>query len=192
MEQERVMKIIFTLGSLIVLSVVCPAAEVDLGTHGILSFAVPESWTVNSNPANSADGSPVGFAFAFKPRSQANAKCLLSLAYVKGTKLDKERIRQEVLRITKEFASQSVEKKASLRDFSLKQGYGAYCLFTDASLVGKPSKRDDYKVMGSGQVQLSEEVVGVVSIFADDAEGPEFKAMLAIINSLELKSKRAN
>ena len=55
--------------------------------------------------------------------------------------------------------------------------------------MGKPSKKDDYMVMGSGKIQLSEEVVGVVSLFADDVDGPEFKTMLAIINSVELKVK---
>lgn len=186
------MKIILTLGLIIVFSAVCPAAEVDLGTRGILSIAVPDGWTTNSKAANKPDGSPVGFALVFKPRSEANAKCLLTLAYVKKTKLDKERIRREVLRTTEEFAAQSVEKKANLKDFALKQGYGAYCVFTDASLVGKESKRDDYKVMGSGQVQLSEEVLAVVSIFAGVADGPEFNSMLAIINSLELKPKAAH
>jgi hypothetical protein len=186
------MKTILTLGFIIALPVIGYGDEADLGTRGILSFAVPDTWTANSNPAKSTDGSPVGFAFVFKPRNQANAKCLLTLAYVKKTKLDKERIRREVLRITEGFLAQSVEKKANLRDFAIKQGYGAYCIFTDASLVGKESKRDDYKVMGSGQVQLSEEVLGVVSIFADATDGPEFKSMLAIINSLDLKPKVAN
>ena len=36
------MKIIFTLGFVIVLSVVGFGADVDLGTRGILSFAVPD------------------------------------------------------------------------------------------------------------------------------------------------------
>ena len=186
------MKTIPTLGLIIALSLVGHAAEIDLGTRGILSFAVPDTWTVNSNPAKSADGSAVGFAFVFKPRNQANAKCLLTLAYIKKTKLDKERIRQELLRATTGFVAQSVEQKANLRDFAIKQGYGAYCTFTDASLVGKEPKIDDYKVMGSGQIQLSDEVIGVVSIFADAADGPEFKSMLAIINSLDLKPTAAN
>ena len=186
------MKPLLTLGLILVLSLVCCAAEIDLGARGILSFSVPDTWTVNSNPAKRTDGSPVGFAFAFKPRNQANAKCLLTLAYVKKTMLDKEKIRRELLRATQEFAAQSVEKKANLKDFTINQGYGAYCIFTDASLVGKESKRDDYKVMGSGQIQLSDEVLAVVSIFADAADGPEFKSMLAIINSLDLKPKAAN
>jgi len=187
------MKTILTFGFILVLSSVCLAADVDLGSRGILSFVVPDTWTAaNSNPAKSTDGSPVGFAFAFKPRNQANAKCLLTLAYTKKTKLDKERIRREVLRATEGFAAQSVEKKANLKDFAIKQGYGVYCIFTDASLVGKETKRDDYKVMASGQIQLSDEVLGVVSIFADAADGLEFKSMLAIINSLDLKPKAVN
>ena len=127
------MKIIFTLGFVILLSVVGFGADVDLGTRGILSFAVPDTWTVNSNPAKSAEGSAGGFAFVFKPRNPANAKCLLTLAYIKKTKLDKQRIRQELLRATTGFVAQSVEQKANLRDFAIKQGYGAYCTFTDAS-----------------------------------------------------------
>ena len=85
------MKTILTLG-FITFSIVCPAAEVDLGTHGTLSIAVPETWMLNSNAANRPDGFPVGFALAFKPRNQANAKGLLTLAYVKKTQLDKDRI----------------------------------------------------------------------------------------------------
>jgi len=184
--------ILTTLGFIIAVSIACPAAEVDLGTRGSLSFTLPETWTVNSNPADRPDGSLVGFALAFKPRNQANAKCLLTLAYVKKTPLDKERIRQEVLQATEQFAAQSVEKKANLKDFALKQGHGTYCVFTDAALVEKAPRKDDYKVMGSGKIQLSEEALGVVSIFADAADGPEFKAMLSIINSLGLEPRTDN
>lgn len=69
----------------------------------------------------------------------------------------------------------------------MESGYGAYCLFTDASMVGKKERTGDYKVMGSGQVQPSEGVVGVVSLFADEADGKDLKAMVRIINSLKVK-----
>ena len=45
--------------------------------------------------------------------------------------------------------------------------------------------------MGQGR-STQRRSLGVVSIFADDADGPEFKSMLAIINSLELKPKTGN
>ena len=76
-------------------------------------------------------------------------------------------------------------------DSSLEQGYGAYCLFTDASLVGKKAKPGDYKVMGSGVVQPADNMLGVVSLFADEADGEELKAMIKIIDSLKMKLKVA-
>lgn len=66
---------------------------------------------------------------------------------------DKEVIRKEVLRICEQFVSGSVEKKTNMKDSSLETSDGAYCLFTNASWVGKKPKPGDYKVMGSGEVQ---------------------------------------
>jgi hypothetical protein len=163
-----------------------------LGTHGTLSVSAPEDWNVNGKAVNRPDGSPIGFVFVIKPRGDANAKCLLSFAYTTNGAPNKEIIHEEVLRITKQLVPESVEKKQNLKDFSLGSGFGSYCLFTDASLVGKKAKPGDYKVMGSGQVQPANNVVGVVSLFADEAEGPEMQAMLKIINSLNVKPKDAN
>jgi len=166
-------------------------AEFDLGTHGTLSVTVPDDWSINGKAVNKPDGTPIGYAFAIKPRSDANAKCLLTFAYTTNGAPNKEFIRKEVLRICEEFVSESVEKKKNLRDFSLGTGYGAYCLFTDASLVGKKPKPGDYKVMVSGEIQPADNVVGVVSLFADEADGAELKAMIKIIDSLKVNLKDA-
>ena len=128
------------------------AAEFDLGTHGTLSVTVPDNWSINGKAANRPDGTPIGYAFAIKPRTDANAKCLLTFAYPTNGAPNKEVIRKEVLRITEQFVSGSVEQKKNLKEFSLEKGYGCYCLFTDASLVGKTPPPGDYKVMGSGEV----------------------------------------
>jgi len=170
----------------------CQGSEFDLGTHGKLSVTVPDNWSINGKAVNGRDGAPIGYAFAIKPRSDANAKCLLTFAYTTNGAPDKEVIRKEVLRICEQFVSESVEKKKNLKDFSLEKGHGAYCLFTDASLVGKKPKPGDYKVMGSGEVQPADNMLGVVSLFADNADGPELKAMIKIIDSLKVKPKDAN
>jgi len=185
------MKIHVYVCCIIFFALASQAAEFDLGTHGTLSVAVPDDWSINAKAVNSPDGNPIGYAFAIKPRSDANAKCLLTFAYTTNGAPDKEVIRKEVLRICEDFVLESVEKKKNLKDFSLETGFGAYCLFTDASLVGKKVKPGEYKVMASGQVQPVDNVVGVVSLFADDADGAEFKAMTKIINSLNVKPRRA-
>lgn len=176
----------------IILSVLAShGAEFDLGTHGTLSVTIPDDWSANGKAVDRPDGTPIGYAFAFKPRNNANAKCLLTFAYATNGAPNKEVIRKEVLRICEEFVEQSVEKKKNLREFSLEKGYGAYCLFTDSSLVGKNVKPGNYKVMGSGQVQPGDNMLGVVSLFADEADGKEIKAMVTIINSLKVKPKDA-
>jgi hypothetical protein len=167
------------------------AAEFDLGTHGTLSVSVPEDWSINGKAVDRPDGSPLGYVFAIKPRSDANAKCLLTFAYTTNGAPNRETVRKEVLRITRQLVSKSVEKKQNLKDFSLEPGFGSYCLFTDATLVGKKAKPGDYKVLASGEVQPADNMVGVVSLFADEADGPEMEAMFKMINSLKVTPKDA-
>ncbi len=165
------------------------AADFDLGGHGILSVNVPEKWTVKGAPAARPDGTQIGYAFTIKPLNDANAKCLLTFSYVNDARPDRERIRNKVLAACEDFTAGSVEKKKTLKYFLLKQGYGAYCVFTDASLIDKKPKRGDYKAMGAGIVQLSDDLLGAVSLFADDGNGKEFRTMIEVINSLNLKVK---
>jgi hypothetical protein len=79
---------------------------------GVHSHSLCQQFDCKFNPAKRTDGSPVGFAFAFKPRNQANAK-------VADARLRQENEAGqggdswEVLRATEEFAAQSVEKKAN-------------------------------------------------------------------------------
>ena len=154
-------------------------------------MTIPDNWSINGKAANRPDGTPIGYTFVVKPRTDANARCLLTFAYTTNGAPNKELIRKEVLRISEQFVSESVEKKQNLKEFSLEKGYGCYCLFTDASLVGKKTTPGNYKVMGSGQVQPVDNLVGVVSLFADEADGEEMKAMVRIINSLKVKPSAA-
>jgi hypothetical protein len=166
----------------------CRADDFRLASHGVLSVNVPQGWNVKNRPAQGADGSEIGHAFSFQPDDARNVKCLLTFMYVEKTP-DKAELRNTVLRMSERFVSGSVEKKPALNEFSLKSGYGAYCVFTDASLVGKPTKPGDYKVMAAGQVQPGDGVLGVASLFADEKDGKDFRAMLQIVNSLKLRQK---
>lgn len=167
----------------------CNGAEFDLGAHGLLFVAMPDGWTVNAGPAASPDGRSIGYALSFKTTNAANAKCSLTFAYVSNCTTEKTAIRTEVSKMCEQFVSGSAEKKVVLRDFQLQRGFGAYCVLTDASLTGRKAKPGEYYVMGSGQIRLNEDMVGVVSLFADDATGNEFRAMLNIINSLKVMAR---
>ncbi len=182
------MKTIVAAGYLLAGLFAAHGADFKLGKRGTLSITVPENWSAEEHVVNRPDGKPLGYTFDFKPRGNANAKCLLTFACVTNGAPNKEVIDTEVLRICEEFVDGSIEKKKNLRQFTLKEGYGSYCVFTDASLVGKQSKPDDFKVLGAGQVQPGKDLIGVVSFYADETNSEEFKAMIKMINSLKWKA----
>jgi hypothetical protein len=167
------------------------AAEFDLGTNGNLSVTIPKDWTVRSKALDKSDGTPIGYLLGFELGSPASAKGMVTFFYERIGFRSKENINQLVLRACEEFVSGSVEQKKNVTEFSLQKGYGAYCLFTDASLVGKKAKPDQHKVMGSGVVQPAENMMGSVSLFADKPDSMEFKAMIRIINSIKVKPSDA-
>ncbi len=167
-------------------------ADFDLGSHGTLSIAVPDDWRVNGQEVLGFNGKVMevtGYALAIKPRNCANAKCLLTFLYGTNGAPNLETIREGALAISEEFVEGSVEKKQTLHAFTLEKGCGAYCCFSDASLVGKAVEPGDFRVMAIGEVQPGDNLPATVSLFANDLEGADFKAMVKMVNSLTLKPK---
>jgi len=168
------------------------AAEYDLGVHGTLSLDASSEWKISSRAAERPDGTTIGYSLLIQPTGKAHASCLLTLAYVTN-KFTPAELRERLLKACDAFVDSSVEKTKNLKEFALKHGYGAYCAFTDASLVGKPPQTgDEYKVMASGMIQLDSDALVVVSIVYDDPDGPEFKSLLQAVNSLEIKMRKGS
>jgi hypothetical protein len=111
------MKIHVYICCILLFVLTCHGAEFDMGTHGILSITAPDNWNINGKAVSRDDGTPIGYTFAIKPRSDAHAKCLLTFAYLTNGAPDKEVIRKEVLRITKQLVRESVEKKTEPERF---------------------------------------------------------------------------
>jgi hypothetical protein len=166
-------------------------AEFGFGTNATLSVTVPGNWSIISDNSKKPDGTVYAYTFIFKPRTDENARCVLSITYTTNGVQNKEALQKDVLFFCEDFVSKSVEKKANLKEFSLENGYGAYCLFTDPSLVGKTPDPGDYKVMGIGNIKLGKHMDGVVTLYVNDTNGKEFKELINIINSLKLKPKNA-
>jgi hypothetical protein len=161
------------------------ADTVDLGTHGVFTIAVPKDWKLTSTKQDT------GVDLAIVAPGGANAQLLFKIAYpAQGATLAKAEVDANVLAEVGGFLSKSVEKKAVLRKYSMTgDAYGAYCLFTDASLVGKPPEKDNFKVFTFGIIWFNDAVgVSVVQV-CDDEKGPDFATMLAMTNSATLTNK---
>jgi len=162
------------------------AETIDLGTRGALGIAVPKGWTLSTQKEEDS-----GVALTISPPSGVNAKLLLNITFVPEPKpVSRDEVQEKVLSVCDQFVDASVEKKKTLRDFSLSgSAFGSYCIFTDASLVGQPPKTDEFKVIGVGIVRYSDDVMAAVSLAGDDAKGTDFAAMMAAVSSTSFTKK---
>lgn len=104
--------------------------------------------------------------------------------------LSKQAIQEEADAAGDQWVDSSVEKKKELREFKLAAGYGAYCVFTDASRVGKPPEKDNFKMVATGIIWFSDDVKAGVTMVADDEKGPDFAAMLSSVSGATLSSRK--
>lgn len=174
------------LFALLALPVLARAETLDLGTHGRFSITVPKDWTYSAQRMQDT-----GYTVTLSAPGGANAKCILTLVYTEGSEpLSKEKVQADVLGACDQFVSESVEKVKVLRDFDVPGAYGVYCVFTDASMVGKPVQPDAFKAVALGEVRMSDEVTMSASLLFDDVKGPEFKAMLAAVSSTSVSGAK--
>jgi hypothetical protein len=173
--------------ALLMLPVAAPAETVDLGTHGTFSIAVPKGWKLTFHKEEET-----GVAVTLSASASVNAKLLINVTYVMEPKpVSKDLVDEQVMSVSDQFVDQSVEKKKTLRNFNMSgSAYGAYCVFTDASLVGQAPKTDEFKVIGIGVIHFTDEVMAAVSVAGDDEKGPDFAAMLGAVASAAVAPRK--
>lgn len=179
------MKRILLLPALLLLLCLRASADtVDLGAHGTLAIDVPKGWKLTSAPWEQP-----GVAITVAPPDGANAQFMLNILYVpKGMSDLKADVDDKVLNESGMFVDMSVEKKKVLKKFPMAgDAYGSYCVFTDASLVGKPPQKDNFKKVSVGIIWFNDDVSGATSFLCDDEK--DIAAMVAMASSATLKPR---
>jgi hypothetical protein len=172
------MKRLTILGLLALLPLCAGAATVDLGSHGSLAIDVPSGWTLSTEKQES------GVSLTLTPPGDLNARCIVGVAFVDPAQsITRDKLQEQVLNLGDQFVDASVERKKVLRELNPKGSFGYYCVFTDASMVGRPAKKDEFRVLAVGAVRLGDSIAAAVSIAADDEKGADFQAMLAAVTS---------
>jgi hypothetical protein len=176
------MKRSILLLALLALPLGAPAETLDLGPRGTFSISVPSGWKYSS-----AKEEDTGYAVILTPPADVNARCVINLVFTQsGEPTTKEDVQEKVLAMGDQFVEASVEKKKVLREFAVSMGYGAYCLFTDASRVGQAPEKDNFKVVASGMVRFNAELSATVIMASDDENGADFGAMLKAVSSAKV------
>jgi hypothetical protein len=159
------------------------ATQFDLGKNGDLFIDVPDSWRVTTRLVEGT-----GYEFTFTSANGASTKGHFSLIALPSKRpIDRQQLDRDLTTLCQQrFVAASVEKKVTLQPYKLRQGYGAYSVFTDASLVDQPPKPDDFKVIAPGLLQPTEKILIVATLFTDDPAGAEFAALRKMTESVRI------
>ncbi|HEY1848588.1 MAG TPA: hypothetical protein VGG37_05250 [Opitutaceae bacterium] len=174
------MRRILVLLALCAAAPILSAETVSLGAHGSLALTVPKGWTLSSQKEQDS-----GLAITLSPQSDANAKAIINVTFIADPQpVGRAEVEEKVRTIGEQFVDASVEKKETLRDLPAGGGaIGSYCVFTDASMVGQPPKKDEFKVIAVGIIRFTDDVMAAFSLAADSEKGPEFTALVSALSS---------
>jgi hypothetical protein len=156
------------------------AADFNWADHGTIDLDVPQTWKLRGSATEQG-----GYTFIASPRSEAHALLQISLLPVPPELvLTDADLRLRLHDSLRTYIDQSVEKEFRVQDLTCRQGKGWYAELTDATLLGQPTKPDDYKVMRSALLLLEPHTVAIATMLFNDPHAAEPGEMLAIVSSL--------
>jgi hypothetical protein len=173
-----------TLVALFLLTMTTAAAQVEtlnFGSRGKLTIYLPGDWKVASTDMAGT------YTVTLTPKKDAvNASATIAVTFPDVDRFDtKNRLKLRVEADAYGLAESSVEGKAIAKEFTLTNGYGFFCNFTDPELRGKPSQPGNYKVMTVGKIRLGPAVLVDVQIMADGFRDEPYQQLLGAIEGME-------
>jgi len=156
------------------------AADFNWPGHGTIKLDATPTWKLSGTVTEEG-----GYTLLAHPRSGSNALLQVSVLPVPPVLvLSDSDLQLRLHDSLRTYVDQSVEKEFHAQDLTCRQGKGWYAELTDASLVGKPAKPDEYKVMRSALLLLEPRTMAIATMLFDDPQGAEPAEMLAIVASM--------
>jgi hypothetical protein len=186
-------KPLLLLALLGLLAVTAPAEKLDLGEGKAALVTVPETWKAAAMPPGPSGMPALGTNARYVTKSGSNDAILLTLLAVPDDRFaEGENLRAMIEEATQQFAAGSVEGKANLTELRVGSHAGYSVAFTDASLVGKPSQKENYKTLTSCFVYLGDKVMLTATIFTDDFSSKGYAEALRLLKSISLASGKGS
>ncbi|WP_395745477.1 hypothetical protein [Prosthecobacter sp.] len=175
-----------TLGeSLVYCTFARPKAEPQefaMGGMGKLRLVVPAGWQVGNHCVTRGIGAGEQHTLSLFSATDPNKNWKMTFF----NSAVRYKTQQDLRLTAQRFAPpDAVEGAGNWQDIPLKHGVGCQAVFTDAALVDKPIEPGKAKVISSGFVAPEEDVLGTVTIFADDAKDADFLAAIQALGSIE-------
>lgn len=163
------------------------AEKIDLGAGQAALLTVPDTWIAAPVPGLPPGSPAVGTTRHYVTKNGSNDSVVLSLVPVPDDRLAApENLKEMVAEASQQFVAGSVEGKVNLKDFKIGGASGFTVTFTDATLVGQPAVKDNFKMLTSCHVYLGNEVLLTATILTDDVNGKSYAEAMRILKSFSM------
>ena len=179
------MKKFLALFLLLTGALLAQSETLNLGSRGKLTLYISDKWKFEVS--DFGDRQIVNI----RPKDDTNAECSMTITFPDVDRYDtKARLKMRTEVDATKLEDQSVEGKARAKPFELKTGYGFHCDFTDPNLIGRPSKKGDFKTISVGLIRLNAEVLIEIGISADGFNSAPYNDLLGAIEGMEFTAPR--
>ena len=169
-------------GLLLVALQSAPAATFDLGSKGLLTVDVPDSWETTGEPIGTD-----GYDLCFQPPSSEGQQIRFTVIIPPdGTAMDRAKAGATFREVAAGYAKDSVDQRADIKEVTLADGFAFYASFVDSRLVDQAQAPGNWKTSTPCVMVLGGKVVVSATIFSDDIATADFSRSLAVLWSVRL------
>jgi hypothetical protein len=157
--------------------------EFMMGGMGLLRFDVPAAWRVGNPCVTKGIGSSEQHTLSLFSASDPKKSWKMTFFNCEVRYKTQEDIRQTAQRSVA--AGSEEGEDGHLLEIKLKHGVGCHAESTEVSGADKPVEVNAAKVVSSAFVAPMPDVLGMITIFADDAKDADFLAAIQALGTIE-------
>ncbi|MCL2045025.1 MAG: stalk domain-containing protein [Oscillospiraceae bacterium] len=159
--------------------------QIEIGT---VSIVIPDGWEVTSEDGTVIFGLIVSNDLRITPPVGKKDFCKITIGKsVMEAPLSTENFDRLYSSRTSYLLPRAVEDTVEAFELVVDNGYGVYCILTDASLVGKTIPEDEYLYITIIMISYDNGYISYATIFSDDTNSEDFLSMLDAVSGLILQ-----
>lgn len=155
------------------------------GDLGELQFEIPAGWWVGNVNTAKLTGMPEQWTVTLFSASDPNKSWMMTFFRSSARYATQDEIRRTAENAQQKAVIRSVEGAMNLQEIKLAKGVGCQASYTDAYMVGKPVEVGQPRASASAFVAPLPDILGTISITADDVKDPYFLAAIKALGSIE-------
>ncbi|MCF7786552.1 MAG: hypothetical protein K9N47_10545 [Prosthecobacter sp.] len=164
-----------------------PGQQFLMGSMGRLQMDVPPAWRAGNLCVTQGIGTGEQHTLSLFSIADPNKSWKMTFFNSEVRYKTLNDIQQTAQRFA---AAGSVEGEGQMQEIKLKQGVGCHAENTDASPDDGPTEAVKAKVVSTAFVAPVPNVLGTITIFADDAKDPDFLAAIQALGTMEWVSEK--